>query len=313
MMSSKPYLDFSLYLQSRFPGLKVQKISINAGFTCPNRDGSKGLGGCTYCNNSSFSPEYTQENIDIRGQLEKGIKFFSYKYPSMRYLAYFQSYTNTYGDIGELEKLYEEALNTPGVEGLIIGTRPDCVSDELLQYLAHLNQKKFIYIEYGVESTNENTLKEINRGHTFAESAEIIRKSAQAGMPVGAHLIIGLPSETRNDYLSHIHTLSELPLTSLKLHQLQILKGTIMGSEYLKNPDAFELLTADEYIEILCELLAHTRPSLYIDRFVSQAPSELLIAPKWAIKNYIFSHKVEQRMKELNIIQGCKYHQSITQ
>lgn len=307
MMNDKPYLDFSLYLQSRFPGLKVQKISINAGFTCPNRDGSKGRGGCTYCNNSSFSPEYTLHLKSVEEQLEEGIKFFAYKYPQMRYLAYFQSYTNTYDDIERLVQLYEEAMKVSGVEGLIIGTRPDCVSDELLQYFSELHQKKFLYLEYGVESTNEQTLQEINRGHTFVESAEMIRKTAAAGIPVGAHLIIGLPRENRHDYLSHIQKLSKLPLTSLKLHQLQILKGTIMGSQYIKNPESFNLLSADEYIDILCELLAHTRPDLYIDRFVSQAPSELLIAPKWAIKNYIFSHKVEQRMKELGITQGCKY------
>ena len=306
-MNDKPYLDFSLYLQSRFPRLKVQKISINAGFTCPNRDGSKGRGGCTYCNNSSFSPEYTQHLKSVEEQLEEGIKFFAYKYPQMRYLAYFQSYTNTYDDIERLVQLYEEAMKVSGVEGLIIGTRPDCVSNELLQYFSELHQKKFLYLEYGVESTNEQTLQEINRGHTFVESAEMIRKTAAAGIPVGAHLIIGLPGENRQDYLSHIQKLSALPLTSLKLHQLQILKGTIMGSQYIKNPESFNLLSADEYIDILCELLAHTRPDLYIDRFVSQAPSELLIAPKWAIKNYIFSHKVEQRMKELGITQGCKY------
>ncbi|MDN4754378.1 TIGR01212 family radical SAM protein [Porphyromonadaceae bacterium W3.11] len=306
-MSEKPYLDFTKYLQLRFPSMKVQKISVNAGFTCPNRDGSKGRGGCTYCNNSSFSPEYTQTIKSVTVQLNEGIKFFSYKYPEMKYLAYFQSYTNTYDDIERLKALYEEALSVPGVVGLIVGTRPDCVTPELLEYFKELSRKTFVYLEYGVESTSEETLKAINRGHTFEESAAMICQTAAAGLPVGAHLIIGLPNEDREDYRAHIQRLSELPLTSLKLHQLQILKGTVMGRDYLKDPTQFNLLTADEYIDILCDLLAICRPTLYIDRFVSQAPSELLIAPRWDIKNYIFTHRVEKRMRELNLIQGCKY------
>lgn len=306
-MNEKPYLDFTKYLQLRFPGQKVQKISVNAGFTCPNRDGSKGWGGCTYCNNSSFSPEYTQAIKSVTDQLNEGIKFFSYKYPDMKYLAYFQSYTNTYDDIGRLKALYEEALSVPGVVGLIVGTRPDCISAELLDYFEALSRETFVYVEYGVESTNEETLKAINRGHSFEESASMIRQTTAAGLPVGAHLIIGLPNEGREDFAMHIRKLSQLPLTSLKLHQLQILKGTVMGMDYLKDPKRYHLLTADEYIEILCDLLAICRPSLYIDRFVSQAPSELLIAPRWDIKNYIFTHRVEKRMKELNLTQGCRY------
>lgn len=308
-MDTKPYLDFSLYLQHRFPQEKVQKISINAGFTCPNRDGKKGKGGCTYCNNSSFTPEYTQSLGSVTEQLEEGIRFFSYKYPEMKYLAYFQSYTNTYGEIDHLKALYEEALAVPGVVGIIIGTRPDCVSQELLGYLEDLNKHTFLFMEYGVESTKEQTLESINRGHTYAQSAEMITDTSSRGIPVGAHLIIGLPHEERNDYLEHISKLSKLPLTSIKLHQLQILKGTIMGSQFTKDPSSFRLMTADEYIEVVCELLANCRPDLYIDRFVSQSPSELLIAPKWDIKNYIFTHRVEKRMKELGWTQGCKYIQ----
>lgn len=306
-MNEKPYTDFSLYLKNIFSDFKVQKISVNAGFTCPNRDGSKGFGGCTYCNNSSFSPEYTLEKGSVTQQLKSGIDFFSYKYPDMRYLAYFQSYTNTYGGLETLRRLYKEALEVPGVVGLIIGTRPDCVSDQLLTYLKDLSNERFVYLEYGVESTKEETLKAINRGHTFGESVATIHKTAEAGLPVGAHLIIGLPGEDRQDYLNHIQNLSDLPITSLKLHQLQILKGTVMGAQYLKNPEHFKLLTAEEYIEILCELLANCRPDLFIDRFVSQAPSDLILAPRWEIKNYIFTHMLEKRMREKGLVQGCNY------
>lgn len=308
MTSSKTYLDFTEYLKLSFPGEKVQKVSINAGFTCPNRDGSKGIGGCTYCNNNSFSPGYTLQEGSVSSQLQEGIDFFSYKYPEMKYLAYFQSYTNTYGGLDALKTLYTEALKTPGVVGLIIGTRPDCVSTELLDYLQELSCKTFVYLEYGVESTNNETLKAINRGHTFEESVETILATAERDLPVGAHLIIGLPGETMSDYLTHIERLSALPITSIKLHQLQILRGTLLAKEYLNNPEKLKLFSAEEYVDVVCQLLTHLRPTLYVDRFVSQAPNDLLIAPRWGIKNYVFTHQVEKRMRELGLKQGSSYN-----
>lgn len=307
MVQTKPFLDFSEYLKQMFPGVKVQKISINAGFTCPNRDGSKGVGGCTYCNNSSFSPGYSTQKGSVTSQLREGIDFFSYKYPEMKYLAYFQSYTSTYGGLEELMALYREALEVPDVIGLVIGTRPDCVSEELLDYLAELQKEAFVYLEYGVESTNNDTLNRIHRGHRYQDSVAAILKTSSRGLPMGVHLIIGLPQEEISDYLAHIDRLSALPITSIKLHQLQILKGTIMGKEYLENPESFKLFTAEEYVDIVCQLLAHMCPTLYVDRFVSQAPSDLLLAPKWGIKNYIFTHRVEKRMRELGLHQGVLY------
>lgn len=303
MNNSKPYRDFSEYFRTVFP-FKVQKISINAGFTCPNRDGVSGRGGCSYCNNRSFTPDYTSKFGSISRQMEDGIRFFSHKYPEMKYLAYFQSYTNTYGEIDDLVSKYEEALAVEGTVGLIVGTRPDCMPAQLLDYFAELSRRTFVYIEYGVESTLDTTLARINRGHTYARSVEAIEATAAKGIPVGAHLIIGLPGETRRDFIDHARRLSRLPLISLKLHQLQILRGTALGQEYVTAPEAIRLLTVEEYLSILGDVIAHLRPDIYIDRFVSSSPADLLLAPEWNLKNHVFTHKVLSYLSEKGITQG---------
>lgn len=303
MEKNKPYRDFGDFLRETFP-FKVQKISINAGFTCPNRDGKKGFGGCTYCNNQTFSPDYCRTEKSVSRQLEEGIRFFSSKYPQMKYLAYFQAYTNTYDELDALKTKYEEALAYPGVVGLIIGTRPDCMPDELLEYFAELSRQTFILIEYGVESTWDRTLARINRGHTYRESEEAIRRTAAKGIPVGAHLILGLPGESRNEMLHHADVLSLLPLTTLKLHQLQLIRHTRMAREYEEHPEQFHLYTADEYIELAIDFLERLHPHIAIERFVSQSPKELLIAPDWGLKNYEFTAKVNRRIIERNARQG---------
>ena len=232
------YNDLSTFLSLHFP-FKVQKISINAGFTCPNRDGSIGYGGCTYCNNQTFNPAYCHTDKSVGQQLEEGKRFFSRKYPDMKYLAYFQAYTNTYGELEELKHKYEEALTVADVVGLVIGTRPDCMPDDLLDYLEELNKRIFVLIEYGIESTDDETLKRINRGHTFAQAEEAVVRTAQRGIPVGGHVILGLPGEEREALIRQAERLSRLPLTTLKLHQLQLIKGTRMASEYEKTPNFF--------------------------------------------------------------------------
>ena len=301
-----PYRDFSGYLSERFP-YKVQKISINAGFTCPNRDGSKGRGGCTYCNNQSFSPGYGKPTKPISKQLADGIEFFSRKYPEMRYIAYFQSYTNTYDSLESLTTKYEEALSHPNVEGLIVGTRPDCISGELLDYFEALGKKKFLMIEYGVESTLNKTLERVNRQHTFEESATMIRETAQRSIPVGAHMILGLPGETYEEVLNHAAILSELPITSLKLHQLQVIKGTGMAKEYRLLPGSFNLYTLDEYTDLCVSFAERLNPDIYIERFTSQSPEKLLIAPNWGEKNYVVREKIMKQFRERNTWQGRLY------
>lgn len=303
MTERKRYREFGDFLRERFP-FKAQKIAINAGFTCPNRDGSKGRGGCTYCNNQTFNPSYCQTDKSVADQLAEGVRFFSRKYPEMRYLAYFQAYTSTYGEQERLERLYEEALDYPGVVGLVIGTRPDCVPDRLLDYLARLSEQVLVLVEYGVESTLDRTLRRINRGHDFAEAEEAIRRTAARGIAVGAHLILGLPGESRDEILGHADRLSDLPLTTLKLHQLQLIRHTRMALEFERRPEDFHLFTVDEYIDLAIDFIERLDPAIALERFVSQSPKELLIAPDWGLKNYEFTARVNRRLAERDSWQG---------
>lgn len=306
MKENKPYNEFSDFLKDVFPG-KVQKISLNAGFTCPNRDGTKGFGGCTYCNNQTFSPEYCHTEKSITRQLEEGVAFFARKYPEMRYLAYFQAYTNTYDATERLIAKYEEALRFPGVCGLIVGTRPDCMPDDLLDYFSDLSKHSFVLVEYGVESTLDKTLRRINRGHTYAEAEEAIRRTASRGIYTGAHLILGLPGESREEILSHAGRISKLPLTTLKLHQLQLIRNTRMAKEFEESPADFHLYSVDEYIDLVIDFVERLNPDIVVERFVSQSPKELLIAPDWGLKNYEFTAKVLKRFAERNTWQGRRY------
>lgn len=297
------YTDFASFLHREFP-FKVQKISLNAGFSCPNRDGTKGWGGCTYCNNQTFNPEYCRTERSVTEQLEEGKRFFARKYPDMRYLAYFQAYTNTYGRVDEVIRKYEEALSVPGVVGLVLGTRPDCMPDELLAYLAELNRRTFLLVEYGIESANDRTLFRINRGHTFADACKAVWRTAERDIRVGGHIILGLPGEERGELLRQAPLLSDLPLTTLKLHQLQLIRGTRMAAEFTRCPENFRLYTADEYIDLVIDYISLLRPDLVLERFVSQSPKELLIAPDWGLKNHEFTERLKRRMREREVFQG---------
>lgn len=303
------YNDYGEFLK-RIAGGKVQKISLNAGFTCPNRDGTAGRGGCTYCNNQTFNPAYCSTKKSITQQLEEGKAFFSRKYPEMKYLAYFQAYTNTYDSLEHLKKKYEEALDCKDVIGIVIGTRPDCMPEALLDYLEELNRRCLLLVEYGIESTNNDTLRRINRGHTFEQSAKAVEETAGRGIYTGGHVILGLPGESRTELLRQAQEISRLPLTTLKLHQLQLIRGTTMAGEYRDNPSAFHLFTADEYIELAIDYIERLRPDLILERFVSQSPPDLVLAPKWNLKNYQFTEKVRKRMRERNSWQGKLYNRS---
>ena len=276
------YNEFPLFLKRYFP-YKVQKISLNAGFTCPNRDGNKGVGGCTYCNNQTFNPDYCRTEKSITRQLEEGKQFFAHKYPEMKYLAYFQAYTNTYGELEDLKRKYEEALSADGVVGLVIGTRPDCMPDSLLDYLEDMNR------------------------HTFHAAADAVERTASRGILTGGHVILGLPGETHESIVAQAGVLSRLPLTTLKMHQLQLIRGTRMALEYRQHPEDFHLFGVEEYIDLVIDYIEHLRSDLVLERFVSQSPKELLIAPDWGLKNYEFNHRVQKRMKELGAYQGKKY------
>lgn len=300
------YLNYNKVLKTEFTE-RVQKISINAGFTCPNRDGSNGTGGCTYCNNQTFSPEYCKPSKTVTQQIKEGIAFFHHKYASQHYLAYFQSYTNTYDSIEKLKSLYEEALAFPNVIGIVVGTRPDCVSEELLDYFAQLSRNYYVMIEYGIESTDDTTLQFINRGHNFDCAVKTIHATAERDIRVGAHIILGLPGESHETIISHASSLSKLPITALKLHQLQLIKGTKMAEQYLSHPQWFKLYNAQEYCDLAIDFLEHLRPEIAIERFVSQSPSELLASPGWGLKNFEFLMLIEKRLVQRNTKQGARW------
>lgn len=307
---NNPFNDYSNFLRNKFNN-RVQKLSLNVGFTCPNRDGSRGTGGCTFCNNKTFNPDYCEPGMSIANQLETGMSFFRTRYPDQLYLAYFQAYTNTYGPLDQLKQMYEEALNHPGIIGLVVGTRPDCLPDELIEYFAQLQKDYYVVVELGIESTNEETLKHVNRGHTFEETREAILKLNKVGLPIGGHLIMGLPGESNEVMLSHADVLSELPLNYLKLHQLQYVKGSALGRKYQADPDQFRVLDPDEYIELVIDFLERLNPSIVVERLASQAPYELLLAPRWGLKNFQIVEMVRKRMLAQDTWQGRLFSPSI--
>ena len=295
------YNDYGTWIRRQFP-FRVQKISVDAGFSCPNRDGRISTGGCSYCDNRTFNPSYCQRHESITEQLEAGKKFFARKYPDMKYLAYFQAYTNTYASLDKLRQLYEEALAVEDVVGIVIGTRPDCVSPELLDYLEALNHQTFLLVEYGVESTNDETLQRINRGHDFECSRRAITQTHKRGILTGAHIILGLPGEDTTESLRQAPVISALPLDILKIHQMQIIRGTRLADEYSREP--FHVYSAEEYISLIAKYIQKLRKDLVIERFVSQSPANLLIAPHWGLKNYEFTNLLMKYLKENDIHQG---------
>ncbi len=306
----KRYLDYGSFIKLKF-GERAQKISLDTGFSCPNRDGSKGYGGCTYCNNDTFNPDYCSPQKSIKQQLEEGIENFSKRGKNSKYLAYFQAYTNTYSKFETLKKLYEEALNVPKIVGLVIGTRPDCISDEIIKYLSELSKKHYISLEFGVESTNEKTLIEVNRCHTYEDTKETFEKCKNRGLHLGAHIILGLPGESEKGMMNHAIEISKLPINTLKIHQLQIVKYSAMNNQYKANPEKFKLFSIEEYIEFVSRFITFLRPDIIIERFVSETQNDLLIAPKWGLKNFEMVAKIDKHLDSKNLWQGKEYSREI--
>lgn len=297
------YNDFRHWIRQQFP-YRVQKLSVDAGFSCPNRDGRISTGGCVYCNNKTFNPSYCDRNKSITAQLTEGKAFFARKYPTMKYLAYFQAFTNTYDSLDKLKEKYKEALSVEDIVGLVIGTRPDCMSDKLLDYLEELNQRVFVLVEYGIESTNDETLRRINRGHDFACTKRIVEKTAERGILCGGHIIMGLPGEKREDIIRQAPVISSLPLNILKIHQMQIIRDTPLAQQYLSDPTICQLYDVDEYIRLIGDYLPYLRKDLILERFVSQSPKALLIAPQWGLKNHEFTDRLNKYLAEHHIFQG---------
>jgi len=304
MQTEKRYNDFSSFIRRKF-NARVQKVSIDAGFTCPNKDGTKGVGGCTYCNNNTFNPDYCKPIKPIKQQINEGIEFFSKKYKTQKYLAYFQAFTNTYAPLADLKKMYEEALDHEDVIGLVVATRPDCIKDDVLDYLEELAAAgNFIKLEFGLESTKNETLEAINRCQTHEEAIDAFKRADGRGLHLGGHLILGLPGETKEDMMNHAKMVSQLPINTLKIHHLQIVKHTMMAVQFKKTPEMFTFMELDEYIDFVVDFVEKLKPEIIIERFFSESPASMLIYPKYGLKNFEVKHLVEKRLEERDAMQG---------
>jgi hypothetical protein len=302
--------SYSRYFARQFGG-RVQKISIDAGFSCPNRDGKISTGGCSFCSNEAFNPSYCRPEKSIRQQIEEGIEFHRRRYRrASQYLAYFQPFSNTYKPLDELKSIYQQALDVPEITGIVIGTRPDLIDDGILQYLNEIQKTHYVMLEYGVESVYDETLKRVNRGHDFATAERTIRMTAEYSIPCGAHFIFGLPGETKTMMLNAADIISQLPLTTVKFHQLQIFKGTKMAEEYQVHPEAFHLFDLEEYIDFVIDFAERLNPNIVIERFAGEVPPRYLVSEPWMKLRYdeVLS-RIEKRMEERDNWQGKKYRQ----
>ncbi|WP_289066068.1 TIGR01212 family radical SAM protein [uncultured Alistipes sp.] len=302
---SRRYNSYAGYFRRVFGG-RVQKLSADAGFTCPNRDGTIAEGGCTFCNNGAFTPSYCIPSKGIRRQIEEGIEFHRRRYRgASRYLVYFQSFSNTYAPLERLRTLYAEALAHPEVAGIVVGTRPDCIDEEKLDYFAGLARTHYVAIEYGIESTCDETLRAVNRGHDFATACRAVRMTAERGLHVGAHFILGLPGESDEMLVAQTSLINALPLTTVKFHQLQIFRDTPMAAQYDADPGQFRFWTLEEYIALFTEILRRLRPSLVVERFASEAPPRYHYGPNWGlVRNEQLWAMLEKRLEETDAWQG---------
>ena len=297
--------SYAGYFRRTFGG-RVQKLSVDAGFGCPNRDGTISTGGCTFCNNGAFTPSYCTPSKSVRQQIEEGIEFHRRRYRTAdRYLVYFQSYSNTYAPLGRLRELYAGALAHPLVAGLVIGTRPDCVDEEKLDYLADLARDRYVAVEYGIESTSDATLRAVNRGHDFAAARRAVEMTAARGLHVGGHFILGLPGETDEMLLRQVGTINSLPLTTVKFHQLQVFRDTLMAAEYDADPGRFRFWELDEYLDLFVEILRRLRPDLVVERFASEAPPRYHYGRNWGlVRNEQLLAMLEKKLAGRNAYQG---------
>lgn len=332
----KRYNSFVGYYRRRY-GERLQKLVLDAGFSCPNRDGTVGRGGCTYCDNAAFHPGYSTPGKPLLTQIDEGITFQKVRYPRARhYLAYFQAYSNTYGSLERLKALYEEVLRHPEVVGIVIGTRPDCVDEVKLDYLADLAAGRvlpgwqrflrkvpgptvqapvpdtltapIVVVEYGIESCHDSTLRHINRGHNFECARKAVEMTAERGIDTGAHFILGLPGETRDMLLDQCSLISSLPLRSVKFHQLQIVKGTAMEKEYAADPSAFYRPGLDEYLDLVIDILERLRPDLYIERVAGEVPPRFVNDTPWGlVRNFEILRLLDKRLEERGTWQGRLY------
>lgn len=301
----RPFNSYSGYFKRLF-GSRMQKLTINAGFTCPNRDGRVGTGGCTFCNNEAFTPSYCTPTKSVTQQLEEGIAFHRNRYrTAQRYLAYFQSFSNTYAPLEELRRIYDEALAHPLVAGLVIGTRPDCVDDAVLDYFADVARERYVIIEYGIESCCDATLQAVNRGHDFACAHQAVEATAARGIHTGAHFILGLPGESDDMLIASADIINSLPLNTVKFHQLQIFRDTPMAADWAQHPERYRFRTLDEYLDLFIRILQRLRPDLVVERFAGEAPPRYHCGPTWGlIRNEQLLARLEKRLRETGSYQS---------
>lgn len=301
----RPFNSYSGYFRKIFGG-RVQKLAVNAGFTCPNRDGLVGTGGCTFCNNEAFTPSYCKPEKSILQQIEEGIEFHRNRYrKAAEYLVYFQSFSNTYGSPERLREVYDQALSHPLVTGIVVGTRPDCVDAPVLDYFASLAEKHYVAIEYGVESCYDETLLAINRGHDFACARTAIEQTAARGIHTGAHFILGLPGESDQMLIEQTTVINTLPLTTVKFHQLQVFRGTQMAEDWQRQPEKYRFWELPDYIDLFTEILRRLRPDIVVERFAGEAPPRYHLGPNWGlVRNEQLLAMLEKRLVVRGAYQG---------
>lgn len=302
---TRRYNSYSGYFRRLF-GTRVQKLSVNAGFGCPNRDGTLATGGCTFCNNSAFSPSYCIPQKSVRQQLEEGIDFHRNRYRTAeKYLAYFQSFSNTHAPVEELTKIFSQAFDVPQIAGIIVGTRPDCIDEQKLDYFASLSERYYVVIEYGIESCYDRTLQAVNRGHNFDCAQQAIEQTVARGIHTGAHFILGLPGETRQMMIDQTEQINALPLETVKFHQLQLFKETPMAAEYAQHPERYQFFGLEEYIDFFADILERLRPDLVVERFAGEAPPRFHAGPTWGlIRNEQLWNHLERRLEQRDTYQG---------
>ena len=297
--------SYAAYFRRVF-GHRMQKVTINAGFSCPNRDGKISKGGCTFCDNAAFTPSYCDSTKSISQQIDEGIEFHRKRYrTAQQYLAYFQSFSNTYAPLERLRECYDEALAHPDIAGIVVGTRPDCVDEQKLDYFAELSRKKYVTIEYGVESCYDETLRRINRGHDFATAERAIRMTAERGIHCGAHFILGLTGESDEMLIAQVERINALPLTTVKFHQLQLFRGTPLAREWDEHPELFRFWTIEEYLDLFVEILRRLRPDIVVERFAGEAPPRYHHTEGWGlVRNEQLLAMLDKRLELRGVHQG---------
>ena len=298
----KPYYSFNKYLQNKF-GCKVYKVTIDAGMTCPNRDGTKGVGGCIYCNNEGFSVNSRREIRPVREQVSEGIKFKKKRYNAEKFIAYFQAYSNTYAPVHRLDKLYHEGVDHPDVVGLAVGTRPDCISKEKIDLLQSFTDDYEVWVEYGLQTCHDRTLELINRKHNYSHFLEALDMTLGKNIKICAHIIFGLPGENHEDMMETIEKLSSLPVDGIKFHVLHIMRNTILEKAYIDGE--IQLLEQDEYVNLVCDALEILSPDITIHRLTADAPPPALVAPEWCLNKGTLLNQIEGELKSRGTFQGC--------